>query len=202
MMEERGDEEGEPAVEQVTNKRKHLMEEDSNAGNAKERTDHQIANQREDVEGEEQPKEAAVEQVTNKRKHPMEEDSNAGNAKKRKDRHIANKAKKSAEIKSINSVANKIFDKTRPVSNYAQLEHELVSAKRELRCTNLKLATSEAKNATLEDEIIEQEASLTLIIEYLQKKVTGLEAENRALRAKCNTSSVTTAISTGKYSLN
>jgi hypothetical protein len=158
-----------------------------------------------DEEGEKQPKETAVEQVTNKRKRPLEDSSNTENAKKRKDYQIANKAKKSAEIKSINSVADEIFhqtSKSMPVSSYVQIEQDLVSAQRELRCTILKLDKSDAKVAELEDKIIDQEAALVakrLLTEDLHKKVAGLEAENRALRAKCTSSSTTTvtASSTG-----
>ena len=81
---------------------------------------------------------------TNTHKWSLEEDSSCvsvDNAKKRKDLQIANKAKKNAEIKSVNSVAEEIFDrasKSTSVSSYVQLEQELESAQRELRCTNLK----------------------------------------------------------------
>ena len=52
---------------------------------------------------------------------------------------IAYKAKKSAEMKPINCVADEIFHQTSksiPVSSYIQIEQDLESA-RELRCTIL-----------------------------------------------------------------
>ena len=104
-----------------------------------------------------------------------------------------NKEKKRAEIQSINSVADEIFqqttNKSKPVSSYIQMEQ----AQRELRC---KLDKSDAKVVELEDRIIDQEAALVakqMTIEDLQKKVTGLETENRALRAKCTSLLTTTA---------
>ena len=126
----------------------------------------------------------------------------AKSMKRRKEHQLERKAKKLAEVKSINDIAKEVLEKQqkRPVSTYVQLEEKFMAAQEELKLTCRKLATSEAKITELNEELIDKKASLDvkkMMIEELQSRVAELELENKSLKVKCSHSLAGASLSTG-----
>ena len=113
-------------------------------------------------EEQEQPKAVEQARATLKRPRGEELEESAKNSKKRKELQLAAKAKKSAEIDSINHAAKEIFQKrsTSASTSYVQLEQQLTSVREELRITHLKLAESDSKLEELQDEMSDKERLL------------------------------------------
>ena len=75
----------------------------------------------------------------------------------------------------------------------------MTSAQEELKRTSRKLATSDAKIAELNEEIVDQKASLAvkMMVEELQLKVAELELENEFLKVKRRHSLASASLSAG-----